>query len=178
MVVTPFTKPEPVNVTLSISPRVPPAGLKSPACTTRLEVEVFPGGVWLEVMVTLLVIVPVFVPVTFNETRHDPTDGRVAPDKLTEDPPAIPVTVPPQLLVRLLGDATTNPDGKLSVNATPDNEAEELGLLMLKVRLVIPFSGMLATPNVLTICGGASCAGITVKTTPNDVLPAYVPVAS
>jgi hypothetical protein len=47
------------------------------------------------------------------------------------------------------GFATTNPEGKLSVTATPLNAVVEFGLVMVSVKLVIPPTGMLVAPNAL-----------------------------
>ena len=77
-----------------------------------------------------------------------------APLKDTEDDPATAVAVPVQVLFRLLGVATTNPAGRLSVKATPFSVRFWLVLLTVKVRLVVPFSGIVAAPNALAIVGG------------------------
>jgi hypothetical protein len=109
----------------------------------------------VEVTETLFIIVPTLVPVTFKEIVQEAPAASVPPDKLTADPPAAPLAVPPQpLLVRFAKAAIANPAGKLSVNEMPDNDAAEFGLLMLKFKLVTPFSGMLPAPNVFRICGG------------------------
>jgi hypothetical protein len=145
----------------------------SPVWTERLAIEVLPADVCADVTVTLLVMVSAMVPLTFSEIVHEPAAGKLAPDRLSEAPPPFAATVPPQLLVRLLGNATASPDGKLSVNATPERAELELGLLMLIVKLVTPFSGMLGTPNACAICGGSNCTGITSKfLVDNEVLPA------
>ena len=78
----------------------------------------------------------------------------VPPDKLTEDDPAVAVAVPPQVLLRLGVDATTRPAGKLSVNAKPVSASPVFGLLMLKLSVVVPFSGMLDAPKDFVILGG------------------------
>lgn len=54
-----------------------------------------------------------------TEIVHEPAGPRLAPDKLTDDEPSTAVAVPPQVLFRLPGVATTKPAGRLSVNATP-----------------------------------------------------------
>src|SRR5579859_1884392 len=68
--------------------------------------------------------------------------------------PATAVAVPPQVLFKALGVATTRPAGKLSVNAMPLSATPVFGLLIANVRLVVPFSGMLAAPKALVIDGG------------------------
>ena len=79
-----------------------------------------------------------------------------APLRLTLDDPSAAVTVPPgQLVVGLPGVATIRPAGRLSVNATPVSVRFWLLLLsIVKVRLVVPFNGIVAAPKALTICGG------------------------
>jgi hypothetical protein len=82
--------------------------------------------------------------------------ANVAPLRLTLPPPAAAVMVPPpQEPLSPLGVATTSPPGKVSVKPTPVNEVPVFGLLMVKLRLVLPFSGMDATPKLLLIDGGA-----------------------
>jgi len=90
------------------------------ALTVIDAVEVFPVPPSVEVACTLLTFTPIVVPVTLTENVHDALDARLAPDKLTEDAPGVAVIVPPpQVPVKPLGVATTRPDGRLSVNATP-----------------------------------------------------------
>ncbi len=82
--------------------------------------------------------------------------ARLAPLKLTVEDPSAAVTVPPpQLVVGLPGVATIRPAGRLSVNATPVRVRFWLLLLsMVKVRLVVPFRGIVAAPNALAMFGG------------------------
>ena len=77
-----------------------------------------------------------------------------APLKDTDDDPATAVAVPVQVVFRLLGVATTSPAGKLSVKAIPFSGRFWLVLLTVKVRLVVPFSGIVAAPKALAIVGG------------------------
>lgn len=106
------------------------------------------------------------VPVTFRETAQEAPAARLAPDRVTEDDPVAPVAVPPHVLLRLFGLATTKPAGKLSVNARPFSVVFWLGLLMAKLRVVVPLSGTVAAPNVLATWGGL----ITVRLA-EEVLP-------
>jgi hypothetical protein len=105
-------------------------------------------------LITLVVLffTPVVVPVTLTEMVHDPLDATVPPLRLTEPAPAAAVTVP-QELFRLFGVDTTNPVGKVSVNATPVRPMV-FGLLMVNVKLVLAFSGIEAAPNALLMVGG------------------------
>ena len=62
--------------------------------------------------------------------------------------PGVAVAVPPQLLLSPLGLETTRPGGSVSVKPRPVSETVlALGLLIAKVRVVLPPSGMEAAPN-------------------------------
>ena len=74
--------------------------------------------------------------------------------RLTDEDPSTAVAVPLQVLVRLLGVATINPAGRLSVKATPLSVRFTFVLLSVKVRLVVPFSGMVAAPKAFVMVGG------------------------
>src|SRR4029077_17042748 len=78
----------------------------------------------------------------------------VAPVKDTDDDPATALAVPLQVVFRLFGVATTSPAGRLSVKAIPVRVRFWLVLLTVNVRLVVPFSGMVAAPNAFAIVGG------------------------
>lgn len=90
------------------------------------------------------------MPVTFTETRHEPLAAIVPAERLTVDDPAAAVAVPPQVLLRFGVAATTSPAGRLSIKATP-LAVELFGLEMAKLKLVVPFTGMVAAPNDLVI---------------------------
>jgi len=66
------------------------------------------------------------------------------------------MAVPPHVLLSPLGFATTSPAGRLSVNAMPVSVTLVSGLLIVKVRLIEPFSRMLDAPNALASVGGAT----------------------
>lgn len=87
-------------------------------------------------------------------------------DRLTLDEPAVAVAVPPQVLFSAFGVATTSPAGRLSVNATPLNATPVLGFVMVKVREVVPFSGIVAAPNALAIEGGVTTVKLAVAVLP------------
>jgi hypothetical protein len=66
------------------------------------------------------------------------------------------IVPPPHVPVRPFGVATTNPVGKVSLNATPVSDTVfAAGLVIVNVRLAVPFRGIVAAPNVLLIVGGA-----------------------
>lgn len=94
------------------------------------------------------------VPVTFTEIVQLVPGARLAPLRLTDEDPSTPVAVPLHVLFRLPGVATTSPAGRLSVNATPFSVRFVLLLLSVNVRLVVPFSGIVAAPKAFVILGG------------------------
>src|SRR5215469_14220047 len=63
----------------------------------------------LELTVTLLFFCPAVVPCTFTDTMQLALAASVPPDKLTEPDPLTAVAVPPQLLLKFAGEATTRP---------------------------------------------------------------------
>src|SRR5262249_58919890 len=100
---------------------------------------------------------PPVLPTTFTAKVQEPPAAMVPPERLTtEEPETVPVVmVPaPQEPVRPLGVATIKPLGRVSLKATPVKATVALGLVMVKVKLVVPFSGMLAAPNALVMLGG------------------------
>jgi hypothetical protein len=107
---------------------------------------------------TVLVVLffwPAVVPVTFTVNVHAPFAGSVAPDRLIKLDPAAAVIVPaPQVPVSPLGVDITSPAGRVSVNAIPLRLCPVFGFVIVKLRLVLPFNGMLAAPNALLIVGG------------------------
>src|SRR5438477_249399 len=98
---------------------------------------------------------PPAVPSTFTENMHDPEAASVAPVRLTTLVAWVAVIVPPpQVPLRPLGVATTKPAGSVSLKPTPLREAPPFGLVMVKLREVAPFSGMLPAPKDLVMVGG------------------------
>ena len=97
---------------------------------------------------------PQWCPGTLTETVQLALAANVPAERLMLPEPATAVAVPPQVLFKALGVATTRPAGRLSVKAIPFSVTPVFGLLMVKVSDVVPFSGMLAAPNALVIDGG------------------------
>jgi hypothetical protein len=124
------------------------------ASTVMLAFAVLPVPPSVELTCTLLCFTPAVVPVTFAEIVQEALDPSVPPDKFSEEAPAAAVAVPPQVLLRLLGVATTKPAGRLSVNAIPFSVMFVLGFWIVKVTDVVPFKGIVAAPNTLVIDGG------------------------
>jgi len=132
--------------------------------TVMFAVEVLPVPPLVEVADTLLLFTPAVVPVTFTLKVHEVLVVKVAPARLTVPEPATAVMVPPpQLPVKPLGVATASPAGRVSVNATPVSAMVlAAGLVMVKLKLVDPFSEMLAAPNALVIVGGWTTVSVAV----------------
>ena len=103
---------------------------------------------------------PVAVLVTFTLNVQDAFVDRAAAERLILLPPGFAAIVPPlHEPLNPLGVETTSPAGSVSVKPTPLREAVELGFAMTKLRLVLPFRAIDATPNVLVMSGGATFAG-------------------
>jgi len=86
---------------------------------------------------------------------------RSPPVNVMVDEPGFAVTVPSQLLLRLLGLAITKPAGKLSVNEIPVRVTSEFGsvellfgLLMVKLNRVIWFVVIVSGRKSLLMVGG------------------------
>src|SRR5882724_6008341 len=127
------------------------------ATTVTLALEVLPVPPSVDVTCTLLFLTPAVVPVTFTDNVHEALTANVPPDRLTDPEPATAVAVPPQVLDSPFGVATTKPAGRVSVKATPVNAMVlATGFVMVKVRLVEPFNGIVAAPKALVIVGGVA----------------------
>src|SRR5215510_7295685 len=112
----------------------------------------------------VLLASPAAVPVTLTVSVQEELCVTLPPDRLMTPVPAVAVTLPPQVLVTPGGPATTNvpvAEGSVSLNATPVRSPLAgvpglFGLLMVKVTVVVPLSGILAAPKALLIVGGAT----------------------
>ena len=121
--------------------------------TVTLAEAVLPVPALLEVTVTALFFTPEVVPVTFTPKVHAAPPVSVALVKLTLAEPALATILPPaQLPVSPFGVETTRPGGSVSVKPTPFR-LTSLGLSMVKLSEVDPFSGMLAAPKPFAIDG-------------------------
>jgi len=117
----------------------------------------------------VLFLMPAVVPVTFTLNVHEPLAAIVAPVRLMLPEPAVAVMVPPpQLPLSPFGVETTSPAGNVSVKPTPVSAVDALGLLMVKLSEVDPFSGTLGAPKDFAIDGGA---GVATETLAEAVLP-------
>src|ERR1700744_2028292 len=78
---------------------------------------------------------------------------------------ATAVAVPPQLLASPFGVETTRPDGRLSVKPTPAC-APAFALVMVKVSVVLPFTGIAEAPNASEIDSGPTTVRVAVAVLP------------
>jgi hypothetical protein len=130
--------------------------VKSPApSVAALLVAPVPPLVELTAPV-VLTLFPEVVGVTFTVTAHELLAEIVPPLRLIEVLPAVAVNVPPQPSLAFGVAATCRPAGKLSVTATPLKAVPVFGLVMVKVKLIVPLTGTLAAPKALLMLGGAS----------------------
>jgi hypothetical protein len=135
--------------------------------TTVMEAfDVLPVPPSVEVTCTLLFFTPAVVPCTLTTTVQLALAAIVPALRVIEPEPAVAVTVPLQVLLSPFGVATTRPAGRVSVKATPLSATPVLGLVMVNVSDVVPFSGMLAAPNALAIDGGAATVKLAVAVLP------------
>ena len=152
-----------------------PLGLKAlaitgGATTLMLAEAVPPVPPSVEVMAALtLFCVPAAVPVTLIEKVQNPLAAMLDPDKLITFVPWVAVIVPVQPLgvfTNPFGVEITRPAGKVSLNPIPDNGTVLLLLLIVKVKLVEPFRGMLAAPNCFWNAGGPTTVIVSVAAVP------------
>ena len=113
----------------------------------------------VEVMaLVVLSFVPAVVPVTATvNVQDDPAAGEavsVAPDRVTLLLPAVAVIIPlPHEPVTLGVAATSTPAGRLSTKPTPVRAFVVFGLLIVKLKVLVAFKGMLVGLNDLAIVG-------------------------
>jgi hypothetical protein len=97
---------------------------------------------------------PVALPVTVTLKVQVPPGAIDAPLSEIVRVAAVVVTVP--LQAAKLPLATLNPAGSTSVNATPARVVVVFELVIVKVNVVVPFSGTDAAPNALLMLGAAT----------------------
>jgi len=126
--------------------------------TATLAVAVPPVPPSVDVTVpVVLFCTPITVPVTFTLKVQEAFNARLAPARLTLPDPGLAAIVPaPHVPVSPLGVVTTKPDGSVSVTPIPLSATVAFGFVIVKLRLVVPFSARKATPKVLVIAGGAT----------------------
>ena len=125
------------------------------ASTATVAVEVFPAPPSVEVTATLLLYAPV-VPVTLTEMVQEAPPVSVPPVRETIPEAATALVAPRQVLVKLFGVATDKPVESVSVKATPLSPTVAFGLLMVKVKVVVPPVTKADALKALTMLGGAT----------------------
>lgn len=114
-----------------------------------------------------------------------PDAGITPPDKASEDPPLVMLTVPPQVLVVGVAEVFLRlVEGYVSLKAAPVI-ATALGLVSVMVRTEAPFISIVLGLKSLAAVGGASAVRVAVAAAPGNafalvttpVLFKYVPAA-
>ena len=169
-----FSDVEPFSGTLA----APNALMMTGGATTVTEaLEVFPVPAWVEVVVTELFFTPAVAPMTSTEIVQEELTPSVPAVRLTDEAPATAVMVPVHVVMTFGGLPTARPAGRLSVNETPVSARLALGLAIVKVSDVEPFSGTDAAPNTLEmvcdvtvpaplkarVCGLLAASSVTLK---------------
>src|SRR5579859_3613914 len=160
-------------VKVNVSEVLPPSGmvaapktLATPGGAMTSSVSVLlgaPGPLSLaEMGPVVLLLTPTVVPLRFTRMEQvGLAAGSVPPVKVIVAEPAVAVTVPPQLLLRPLGVATTRPAGRLSVKAIPVRFTLAFELVRVKPTAAVPFSATAFTPkNDLLMVGGAATVNV------------------
>ena len=184
-------------VTVKLKLVVPPTGMVAAPklfvmlggpSTVMLAVPAVPVPPSGELACTELFTTPAIIPVTFTVTVQLNPALRFPPVRLIEVDPDTAVTVPPlQAPLTPLGLATTKPPVSVSVKLMPVNAPDELGFVTVKLKLVVPPTGMVAAPKLLVIVGGPSTVKLAVPAVPVPpsgdaavtellITPAVVPV--
>jgi hypothetical protein len=158
-------------VIVKLSTLVPPSGIVDaskpfiidggPTTVSIAVLLVAPVPLSFELMFPVVLLqTPVVAPVTVTKNEQLPLAASEPPLKLIRFG-AVVETMPPQVAV---GPAvgTVIPAGRVSVKAMPVRPCVEFGLVMLKVRLVVPFRRMLDAPNDFMSVGGVATFIVTV----------------
>jgi hypothetical protein len=140
----------------------------SGATTIKVALLLVPPGPLSVALTTpvVLTFVPALVPVTLTMMVQEPLGANVPPLRLTVVEEAAALSTPPQVLLALVGKATTKPAGRLSLNCRPVNVKLLFELVMLNVSDVTPFNGMLATPKALVMEGPAATVKLALAVLP------------
>src|SRR5690348_4441878 len=108
----------------------------------------------------VLFTVPAVVPVTVTVSVQLPPAAIVPPLRLMLVPAAVADGEPLHVLVSPFGVFTLRPPVSVSLNATPLSATDALGLVMVKVSVVVPFSGIEVAPKALLMVGGATTVSV------------------
>src|SRR5437762_9609001 len=124
-----------------------------PSSTLRLAKAWLPSPPCVDVTFPVrLFFTPVAVPATFTLNVHEPRGPSVAPDRLMLSVP-VEIEPPPHEPFNTTGLSITRPDGSVSEKPTPDS-GTAFGLVIVKLRVVVPNWGITESVNDLVIDGG------------------------
>jgi hypothetical protein len=157
-------------VIVNVRVAVPPTGivaalnalemLAGPTTVIMAVLLVAPAPLSLELMTpVMLLCTPAAVPITVTLNEQVPLAASIPPVNEIMLGAAV-VTVPPQVVAVPLG--TDSPAGSVSVKLIPDSDWLEFGLVIENVRLVVPPTGMLDSPNAFESVGAAATFIVTV----------------
>jgi hypothetical protein len=139
------------------------------ATAVKVAVPVLPVPPLVEVTaLVVLTLAPEVVAVTLTLTVQVPLAAIVPPEKLNEVFPAVGAKVgDPQHVVATLGVAATcNPAGNESLKATPVKAVPALGLVIVKVSVLSPPTGIELGEKSFAMLGGASTVNVSVPVLP------------
>lgn len=126
----------------------------------------------MEEMLTEFIFAPETGPVTSTVNVQVAEAARVAPERVMEVDAAVAVMVPPpHVPLRPFGVATAKPPGRLSVIVTPVAIVVGSGFVTTKVRLIIPFTGIVALPNDFVMVGGFATVMLAIDVLPVPAFP-------
>lgn len=115
----------------------------------------------------VLFFTPALTPVTSTVMVHDAVAAMTAPDRLMLLVPGLAVKVPPrQVVTAPLGVDTTRPAGSVSVKLTV-SATVAFGFVMVKLRLLLPPTGIANRPKLLVVTGGATTVMLAEAVFPN-----------
>ncbi len=126
--------------------------------TAKLADAVFPVPPFAELTApVVLLATPELVAVTLTDTVQELLTANVPPLRLIVVAPPVGAKVPPQVLMAFGVPATWRAAGKVSLTAIPVSATVlAAGLVIVRVRVEIPFTGMLVGEKALAIVGGAT----------------------
>jgi len=167
---------------------VPPSGIVAapnafemvagPTTVTVAVLLVAPAPLSVELMTPVVLFwTPAAVPITVTVNEQEPLAASVPPANEIMLGATV-VTVPPQVEALPLG--TDSPPGSVSVKVIPDSDWLEFGFVIVNIRLVVPPTGMLASPNALEMVGAAATLieTVAVLVHPPGLLSTYLNVST
>src|SRR5437773_9874852 len=147
-----------------------------PSCTVRLAKASLPSPPCVEVTFPVrLFFTPRVVPATFTLNVHEPRGPSVAPDRPMLSVP-VEIEPPPHEPVNTTGLSITRPDGKVSEKPMPVS-VMAFGLVIVKLRVVVPPCGITESVNALLIDGGPIAVQVALPDPWTALVSALWPIA-